>query len=249
MDIFPRLTSLEILQKIQKDLRDRNIEPEKFEDRIIFMSMFNDIEWRKRGNSKKCISNSEQVKNYTKRFSRGHWTSLGLGDGKKWYGTRSFSPEGKCDSTTTLMMERFKETSHPVFKSIGALNRGILKNTRDTIHFNADASNTELFFRPIHSANQLSLCGAVSSWCEEFGLRPNERELTSERFVAKENEQLRKNVKLEEVNSMVQTPRSDDPASGNRLRDCLENFKTIADVDKGFGESNSSMQRVYAPSC
>ena len=50
-NIFPGLTSLEILQKIQKDLRDRNIEPEKFEDRIIFMSMFNDIEWTKRGNS------------------------------------------------------------------------------------------------------------------------------------------------------------------------------------------------------
>ena len=135
------------------------------------------------------------------------------------------------------MMERFKETSkQTVFKSIGALNRGILKNNRDIIHFNADASNTELFFRTIHSANQLSIYGAVSSWCEEFGLRPNERELTSERFVAKENEQLRKNVKLEEVNSMVQTPRSDDPASGKSLHD-------------GFGESNSSMQRVYAPSC
>ena len=44
-NIFSRVTSLEILQKIQIDLRDRNIEPEKFEDRIIFMSMFNDIEW------------------------------------------------------------------------------------------------------------------------------------------------------------------------------------------------------------
>ena len=47
-----------------KDLQDRNIEPEKFEDRIIFMSMFNDIRWTKRGHAEKCISNSEQVKNY-----------------------------------------------------------------------------------------------------------------------------------------------------------------------------------------
>ena len=35
---------LEILRKIQTDLQEQNIEPEKFEDRIIFMSMFNDIE-------------------------------------------------------------------------------------------------------------------------------------------------------------------------------------------------------------
>ena len=56
---------------------------------------------------------------------------------------------------------------------------------------------------------------------------PNETEPTSERFVAKENEQLRKNVKLEEVNSLVQTPRSDNRVSGNRLRECLQNFETL----------------------
>ena len=43
-NIFPGLTSLEILQKTQEDLQDRNIEPEDFEDRIIFMSMFDDID-------------------------------------------------------------------------------------------------------------------------------------------------------------------------------------------------------------
>ena len=35
-NIFPGSISLEILQKIQKDLQDRNIEPEDFEDRIMF---------------------------------------------------------------------------------------------------------------------------------------------------------------------------------------------------------------------
>ena len=37
-----------ILRKIQEILQHRNIDPEKFEDRIIFMSMFNDIDWNKR---------------------------------------------------------------------------------------------------------------------------------------------------------------------------------------------------------
>ena len=82
-NICPGLSSLEIFQKIQKDLQDQNISPEKFEDRIIFMSIFNDIDWTKRGNSERCISNSQQVKNYLVRFSRGHWTFLGPGDGKK----------------------------------------------------------------------------------------------------------------------------------------------------------------------
>ena len=74
-----------------------------------------------------------------------------------------------------------------------------MKNGRDAIHFHADSSNTELLFRTIHSlANQLSI----------FGQKPNEKESNSERFVAKENEQLLKNVKPQEVNSSEQTPRS-----------------------------------------
>ena len=127
------------------------------------------------------------------------------------------------------MVEKFKESGHPVFKSISALSRGILKrkNNRNTIHFNADASNTELLFRTLHSATQLSIFGAFSSWCEEFGQRPNGREPTSEMFVTKENEQLLKNVKPQEVNSLVQTPRCDDPASRNRLRECPQNFETL----------------------
>ena len=237
------------------------------------------IEWTQRGNEENCISNYEQVKNYAEWFSRGHWTFLGPGDEKKWYGTLSYTPEGQWDSNATQMVERFKETRHPVFKSISALSRGILKrrNGRDTIHFNADASNTEFLFRTIHSADHFSIRGAVSSWCGEFGLRPNGEELTLERFVAKENEQLLKNVKPQEVNSLVQTPRRDNPASGNRLRD-LQGFgtlekdiqftkvcedasffgrvsigmchKTIPDLDDGwFWRSNSSMQRIHSSSC
>ena len=70
--IFPRTYVMETLQKIQEDLQDRNIEPEDLEDRIIFMSTFNDIGWTRRGISEQSISNSDKVKKYAKRFSRGH---------------------------------------------------------------------------------------------------------------------------------------------------------------------------------
>ena len=39
----PDFSTLSVLQEIQKDLEEKNIQPENFEDRIIFMSMFNDI--------------------------------------------------------------------------------------------------------------------------------------------------------------------------------------------------------------
>ena len=55
-------------------LGGRNIQPENFSDRIIFMSMFNDIEWKTNDD---CMWNAEKVKNYEMKFSQGHWTFLG----------------------------------------------------------------------------------------------------------------------------------------------------------------------------
>ena len=43
-------SSLQVLQEIQNDLRKRNIEPKKFTDWIICMSMSNDIDWTIKGN-------------------------------------------------------------------------------------------------------------------------------------------------------------------------------------------------------
>ena len=80
--------------------------------------------------------------------------------------------------------------------------------------------------RTTHSANQFSIYRAVSSWYEEFGQKSNEKESTSERFVAKENEQLLKNVKAQ-VNSVVQIPRNDNRASGNRLKQNYQFHATI----------------------
>ena len=134
---------------------------------------------------------------------------------------------------------------------------------RDTIHFSADASNTELSFRTIHSANQLSIHGAVSSWCEEFGLKPNERD-DLKSVTTKEHEQVLKEVKPQELNSFVQTPRMMIPYPET---DCEKVFrtskhirkfarmrlgmyyKTAAAIGDGFWRSNSSMQRWKTPSC
>ena len=110
-NIFPGFPSLHILQKIQDDVRERNIEPEKCTDPIIFMSMFNDVDWTKKGNGGRCISNLENVKDHAKRFSQGHWTLLGLGDEKKWHGTLPDTPEGKWNSTANLMIQRHRSPS------------------------------------------------------------------------------------------------------------------------------------------
>ena len=53
------------------------------------------------------------------------------------------------------------------------------RNNSDKIHFNADASNTELFFQTTHSVDQLSIYGAVANWCHQFGLTEEEKGRTN----------------------------------------------------------------------
>ena len=68
-------------------MKDPQSEPEQFNDKIIFMSMYNDIAWEEKGNTA----------NYARRFPRGRWSFWGRGSGKKWYGTYSDKPDGSWD--------------------------------------------------------------------------------------------------------------------------------------------------------
>ena len=119
---------------------------------------------------------------------------------------------------------------------------------------------------------QLRNNGAVACWCQDSSLKPDE---TSEKLTKAENDQIPKEVRPHEVFFWCKTPRNDEPASGSRLRECIQNFetlgkeiqftricenatffhrvsfrmcyKTVPPVEDGFWRSNSSMQRVYTP--
>ena len=148
----PGFSSLQIIEEIQRDLERKSIDPDEFTDRIIFMSMFNDIDWTKKRHDE--IWNAEKVKDYKIRFLQGHWTLLGPRKRSCMVNPRTLQMEKWTPQQK--MVHRFKETGHPVFKSISSLSRGILKRKKgkETIHFNGDSSNTELLFRIFHSLNQ-----------------------------------------------------------------------------------------------
>ena len=74
--MFPGITTLGLLEKIQSLMRDLQCEPEHFKDRIIFMSMYNYIAWREKGNTERCKYNSQTVADYTRKFPRGHGSFL-----------------------------------------------------------------------------------------------------------------------------------------------------------------------------
>ena len=229
------------------------------------------------GQRKEIQNNVFQIPNksrITRRDSRKDnipWTSK---NEKKWWRTHNCTLEGKWCSTATQTVNRFEESGHPVFKSISALSRGVLKrkNNRNTTHFTADAPNTELLYGTIHSAKQLSICGAVAYCCEEFCLKPNE---TSARLTKTVNDQLLNEVKPQEITSLVQTPRNDERASGKILRERIQNFetlereiqftrvcengtffrgvsvgmcyKTVADEDDGFGDRTPACRAYTHP--
>ena len=150
-NIFPGFTTLQLVEEVQK-LMNRMGEPEQFQGRIIFMSMFNDIICGITNNEKECIANSTLVSLFAKRFPAGHWSFLGPGSEKKWYSSFNERPQGEWSRVAELMMIKFGESGHPVFRATSPMSRGTLKSKgggKLSLHFCADGDTIETVFRTI----------------------------------------------------------------------------------------------------
>ena len=151
--IFPQLTTLGLLEKIQNLMKDLQCESEQVNDRIIFMSMYNDIVWREEGNKEKCVTNSVTLAKYARRFPRGRWSSLGPGSEKKWCGTHYFDkPDGNCGRTAEMMLQLHTESCHQIFVASSRFERGELGSKahgKKSIHFNGSEEHLELLLRTI----------------------------------------------------------------------------------------------------
>ena len=162
---------LGLLVKIQSQMRDLQCEPEHFKDRIIFMSMYNDMGWGEKGNTERCEHNPQTVVNYARKFHRGHWSFQEPGSEKKWYGPHTGRPDGSWDKIAERMMMNFSESSHPIFRASSAFERGELRSKgggRKSVHFNGSDKNIELILRTVISANHLSVYGAIADLCKEL---------------------------------------------------------------------------------
>ena len=82
--IFPRAKTLDTLHKIQAHLQGRNITPEKFSDRKIFMSMFHDIELEKKDFEDSCALTSRKIKEYGTRRRKQWYQAYATKNGGKW---------------------------------------------------------------------------------------------------------------------------------------------------------------------
>ena len=113
---------------------------------------------------------STRLSLYAKRFGAGQWSFLGLGSEKKLYSICEDSPQGEWDKIAELMMLKFSESTHPVFRSTSPLSRGVLKSKgggKLSILYCADFETIETVFSHNFSVNELILFGAVAEMCEE----------------------------------------------------------------------------------
>ena len=163
--IFQGHTTVELLRK----MTTRAIKQEEFKDRIIFMSMYNDIDWSKVEESyNECFSNSLTVRDSAHRFPKGHRSFLGPGTEDKWYGAHAYKPEGKWNHSVDVMMCQFRRKRTSSFPS-SVVDRGLLgqKGGKLSIHFNGDFGNVELLF----AHNQFRQSSQYLHWLSKSLLR------------------------------------------------------------------------------
>ena len=73
------------------------------------------------------------------------------------------------------------------------------------IHFTAESVNIEFLLRTVHSANQLSIYRALSSWCDESAEQMlGQASLGVDKSSSRVNDQLSKHMDPQEVGSLVQ---------------------------------------------
>ena len=167
--IFPRLTTPQLLREIQKTMEENMIQPEKFEDRIIFMSMYKNIVWTTAENKENGIRYALEVQAYAKKPFRTLVIPRTRNRRKAVW--NALQAKGLGSNAAEMMMIHLRESGHPIyFEEQVHWTEDLWKSKgggKLPIHYKGDSTTATLLFRTIISVNQLSVYGAVSDWCEE----------------------------------------------------------------------------------
>ena len=126
--LFAGRTIVQILEEIMKMLAEENVRPSQHKGRIIFMSMYNDINWRQNRYEVACRQNSTGVASFAEDFEPGRWPFLGPGDEEKWYGSLVTKPGWKWNSTAGMMIQELATSAHPVYRCPTPQSKGVLKS-------------------------------------------------------------------------------------------------------------------------
>ena len=103
-------------------------------------------------NKQECESNANLVSIYARKLSPGRWSFLGPGSEKKWYSTHDSKPQREWDRVADLMMIKFGESGHPVFRATSPISRGTLKSKRGGQLPTASTEQSQICVRSIKPA-------------------------------------------------------------------------------------------------
>ena len=97
--------------------------PQDFKDRIIFIPMYNEIDWTQ----EKMMTYADEIRHVYPHmpeiFLTGSWTFLGSGDEEKWCGVLCYKSKRKWNYAAEIMMLEFAESGGPVFRCTSPLSR------------------------------------------------------------------------------------------------------------------------------
>ena len=109
--MFPGHTTRGMLREVQKMMEEElRIKPKDFKDRIVFMSMSNEIDRNRQGNDEVCNYNSSRVSEYARRFLKRHWSFLGRGEQMECY---------TCTSAAWIMRKSRRRDDGYVGRGLG----------------------------------------------------------------------------------------------------------------------------------
>ena len=92
MENLPRIHDVRHPRRDPNFMKSLLCEPEHFNDRIFFMSMFDDIMWGENDNTEECAQNTIEVSKYARRFPYDRWSFLAPELEKTRYKTCSDKP-------------------------------------------------------------------------------------------------------------------------------------------------------------
>ena len=118
MEYFPRTHNCGNSLRDSDGMTVRKTRPEEFEDRIIFISMFNDIDLLRKFQG--IFSDSEMGINYAERFPLGHLSFLGPGEEEDGVERNNYI---LWNSAGDVMVANFQDSGHPFFRASNALDR------------------------------------------------------------------------------------------------------------------------------
>ena len=114
--------------------------PEFFDERIMFMSMFNDTGWTKRGNTEICLHNAKDLAACPTQPKPGHWCFQWPASKNTWWNANSNEPQGKYDIVALQIVDVFScHTSPPpplpIFPATAPWSLGQLRKGGRNYHF------------------------------------------------------------------------------------------------------------------